>query len=100
MVNATGVTTHDMAYYIAKVQDGGLLKLPEEAATLGLRYGDEVEVSVLTIPRLLPIGGASQIATPQERAVTYRAWAASHSTATPLLSDEAVGRESIYGERG
>ena len=30
----------------------------------------------------------------------FRAWAHSHSTSTPLLSDEAISRESIYRERG
>jgi hypothetical protein len=27
-------------------------------------------------------------------------WVQSHTTATPLLSDEAIGRDSIYGTRG
>ena len=30
----------------------------------------------------------------------FRAWAESHDRATPPLSDEAVSRESIYGEVG
>ena len=30
----------------------------------------------------------------------FHVWATSHSKETPLLSDEAVGRESIYRERG
>lgn len=28
------------------------------------------------------------------------AWSGSHQTASPLLPDEALDRESIYGERG
>ena len=36
---------------------------------------------------------------PQKRAVTFRNWAAQHAP-TPLLSKEAISRESIYGERG
>jgi hypothetical protein len=28
------------------------------------------------------------------------AWVRSHSTNTPLLSDEAISRDSIYGPRG
>jgi hypothetical protein len=27
-------------------------------------------------------------------------WVHGHSSATPLLSDEAIGRDSIYGTRG
>lgn len=30
----------------------------------------------------------------------FRAWAHSHSTDAPLLSDEAISREFIYRERG
>ena len=37
---------------------------------------------------------------PQEKVRALREWAASHSVATPLLSDDAISRESIYGERG
>lgn len=37
---------------------------------------------------------------PQERAAAFGAWAESHAIDAPLLSDEAVSRESIYSERG
>ena len=30
----------------------------------------------------------------------FHAWVQGHSTTTPLLSDEATGRDSIYGTRG
>ena len=30
----------------------------------------------------------------------FRAWSHSHPTDTPLLSDEAISRDSIYGNRG
>lgn len=36
----------------------------------------------------------------QEKVRALRKWAASHRVDTPGLSDEAVSRESIYGERG
>ncbi len=39
-------------------------------------------------------------ATPAERARAFREWAESHSRETPVLSDDAISRESIYfGER-
>ena len=41
-----------------------------------------------------------ETATPQERAKAYREWAESHRHDSPILSDEAISRESIYGERG
>lgn len=37
---------------------------------------------------------------PQEKARLWREWAESHNPDTPLLSDEAISRESIYRERG
>ena len=36
---------------------------------------------------------------PQEWMRQFRAWAESHDRTTPLLSDEAVSRESIYPDR-
>jgi hypothetical protein len=36
---------------------------------------------------------------PQEWMRQFRAWAESHDRTTPLLSDEAVSRESIYSDR-
>ena len=38
--------------------------------------------------------------TPEERAQAFQEWAANHPKDTPLLSDEAISRQSIYGERG
>ena len=38
--------------------------------------------------------------TPEEWNRRLRDWIESHPTDTPHLSDEAVSRESIYGERG
>ncbi|MGK7875848.1 MAG: hypothetical protein AB4426_21890 [Xenococcaceae cyanobacterium] len=41
-----------------------------------------------------------ETATPQERAKDYREWAESYRHDSPILSNEAISRESIYGERG
>jgi hypothetical protein len=38
--------------------------------------------------------------TPSEMAAAFRSWAASHSHATPPISDEAISREAIYSTRG
>lgn len=37
--------------------------------------------------------------TPAERAQAFLEWAASHDINAPPLSDEAISRDSIYGER-
>lgn len=36
--------------------------------------------------------------TPEERARAFREWAKSHDRKTPLLSDYAVSRESMYDD--
>ena len=36
---------------------------------------------------------------PEEWVRQFRAWAQSHDRDTPLLSDEAISRESIYPDR-
>ena len=41
-----------------------------------------------------------ETASPEERLQAIKEWAESHSHDTPILSDEAISRESIYGERG
>jgi hypothetical protein len=37
---------------------------------------------------------------PHERAKLFMEWAESHRSDMPILSDEAISRESIYGDRG
>ena len=39
-----------------------------------------------------------ETATPEERARAFREWASSHDRNTPLLSDYAVSRESMYDD--
>ena len=37
---------------------------------------------------------------PAERAAAYRAWAESHPRTGPVLSNDAISRETIYSNRG
>ncbi|MCT7976061.1 hypothetical protein [Laspinema olomoucense] len=41
-----------------------------------------------------------ETATPAEWVKAFQEWAQSHPRNQPSLSDEAISRESIYGERG
>lgn len=41
-----------------------------------------------------------ETATPEEWARALRDWSESHGRNTPILSDEAISRESLYAERG
>ena len=66
----------------------GLIQRPEDALDIAL----EALKSKLAdgVPPL----------TDEEWLEEFNAWTSSHSTSTPLLSDEAVSREFIYRERG
>jgi hypothetical protein len=69
----------------------GLIESPEEVLDVGIetiRSRLETQVSP----------GASMGVEQWLR--EFRSWVHSHPTTTPLLSDEAMSRESIYGTRG
>jgi hypothetical protein len=62
---------------------------------------DVVDVGVETIRRRLEEQEASR--SPMDAQQWHRefhVWVQSHSTVSPLLSDEAISRDSIYGTRG
>lgn len=46
-----------------------------------------------------PNNSFSATATPEERARAVEEWANKHRSSAPPLSDEAISRDSIYGER-
>jgi proteasome lid subunit RPN8/RPN11 len=76
---------------IGRAIQAGLIKNPD----------DVVGVGVETIHRRLEEGLAPVNSTSAEqRLEEFHAWVHSHPTTTPLLSDEALDRESIYGIRG
>ena len=60
-----------------------------------------VEVGIEAIRQRLEGRLAPQTSTDAEQwPREFHAWVHGHSTTTPLLSDEAISRESIYGTRG
>jgi Arc/MetJ-type ribon-helix-helix transcriptional regulator len=62
---------------------------------------DVVEVGIEAIRQRLEARRASERALGAEQwSREFHAWVHSHSTETPLLSEEAISRESIYGTRG
>ena len=73
------------------------LKPEVEASLLALAgaRGLSLEEYLLTMVESLP---ANELL-PEERAAAFEAWSASHRS-TPLLSDYAVSRDSIYEGRG
>lgn len=69
----------------------GLIESPEEVLDVGIetiRSRLETQVSP----------GASM--SEEQWLREFHTWVHSHPTTTPLLSDEAMSRESIYGTRG
>jgi hypothetical protein len=80
---------HEQVVY--RAIKAGLIESPEEVLDVGIE----------TI--------RSRLATQEENGASmsleqwlreFRTWVHSHPTTTPLLSDEAMSRESIYGTRG
>jgi hypothetical protein len=47
-----------------------------------------------------PSGAVKPALSPAERAAAFRSWAESHPRNAPLLSDQAISRETIYSDRG
>ena len=75
----------------------------DQAIQAGLIRGTEdvVEIGVGTIrQRLQTASPAANTLSAEEWSRKLHAWADCHATDTPLLSDEAISRESIYGDRG
>ena len=75
----------------------------EQAIQVGLikTADDIVDVGVETIQRRLEVQGAVAASMSAEEWLReFHTWVHSHPTTTPLLSDEAVSREFIYGTRG
>jgi hypothetical protein len=60
---------------------------------------DELVRDVLLSLQPPPVPVVSELP-PDEWIRKFRAWAHSHRTDTPLLSEEAISRDSIYSERG
>jgi Arc/MetJ-type ribon-helix-helix transcriptional regulator len=62
--------------------------------------GDVIEAGVKAIQLQLDATQSANALSREEWRKKLHAWANSHSTDAPLLSDEAISRESIYADRG
>ncbi|HEV2989348.1 MAG TPA: hypothetical protein VG759_12965 [Candidatus Angelobacter sp.] len=60
-----------------------------------------VDIGIETLRQRLEARLVSPVAiTAEQWSREFHNWVHSHSTATPLLSDDAIDRDSIYGTRG
>jgi hypothetical protein len=71
-----------------------------QAGLIG-KADDVVAVGVETIRRQFQVRAGSETELKTEQWLReFKAWVHGHATTTPLLSDEAISRDSIYGTRG
>jgi hypothetical protein len=81
---------------------------PEQEQLIGqamraglIRDADEVvDVGVETLRKRLQAFESKSPMSAEEWSRQLGEWVRSHTTTTPLLSDEAISRDSIYGSRG
>jgi hypothetical protein len=76
---------------IDKAVQAGVIRDADEAVEVGMKTIRLRLEAKLSLPTAL---------TAEEWSRQFHAWIDSHSTTGPLLSDEAIDRESIYGDRG
>jgi len=71
-------------------------RIPRDA----LRQGRFQTVEEALDEALHSIVGSGGVMSPAERAAAFRSWAENHPRNTPVLSDQAIRRETIYSDRG
>ncbi|MEM6612500.1 MAG: hypothetical protein AAF652_09640 [Cyanobacteria bacterium P01_C01_bin.72] len=64
----------------------------------GNKKGNYEKSDVETLLSLINSNLSSKQLSPAEKAQAFEEWAESHRHDTPPLSDEAISRESIYGD--
>lgn len=80
--------TPEQEQILVEAMKAGLIEHAEDALNLGME----------TLRSRLAIRRRSETA--EEWIARFHSFVHSHSTSTPLLSDEAISRESMYGDRG
>lgn len=73
--------------------------LEERAASHGCSVEDELNSVLRDALSTETLAKANKLS-PQERVAAFKATIARYGVAAPNLTDEAISREAIYGERG
>jgi hypothetical protein len=76
---------------IGQAVQAGLIRVPDDVPDMGVESIRQ---------RLERREAARRPANAEQWSPELHAWVQSQSTETPLLSDEAIGRDSVYGTRG
>jgi Arc/MetJ-type ribon-helix-helix transcriptional regulator len=75
--------------------------IEEARASLARGEGREItQESIRELSAEVRVRGRAHLLGAEEWSRELAAWSESHTTATPLLPDEAIDRNSIYGARG
>jgi Arc/MetJ-type ribon-helix-helix transcriptional regulator len=83
--------TPEQEQVIERAIEAGLIKTADDVVGVGVET-----IQQRLEQRRAPVDSASA----EQWLQDFHNWVHSHSTTTPLLSDEAINRESIYGTRG
>lgn len=76
---------------VSQAIEAGVIKDADDVVAIGVEAVRQ---------KLKPAAGPASKAQQDNWATRLHDWIQSHPTDTPLLSDEAISRESIYGNRG
>ena len=82
--------TSEQEQVVGLAIDAGLIRSADEVVGVGIE----------TIRRRLAQQRASVLASAEQWNEEFHHWVHTHPTDTPLLSDEVLRRESMYGARG
>jgi len=74
-------------------------RIPRDALRQG-RFQSVEEALDEALHSIAGSGGVIPVLSPAERAAAFRSWAENHPRNTPVLSDQAIRRETIYSDRG
>jgi hypothetical protein len=76
---------------VGQAMQAGLIQSANDVVDMGIETLRQRLETHLALPPAIP---------PEQWSRELHVWVRSHSTTSPLLSDEAIDRDSIYGTRG
>ena len=71
----------------------------DRAFPLAEEFVKTIRIKTAVFKQSRTVSRSSELS-PLEKAQAWREWADSHGSKSPFLSNEAISRESIYGDRG
>ena len=75
---------------VAQAIEAGLIRAPEEVVAAGM---EAIRQRLAKLSTVAAVG-------PEDWSREFHEWVQGHPDTTPLLANESIDRESIYGNRG